>query len=60
MTWPVLVASLGFLIWQFVLAGVVLDAQEPKLQRACARWARPAFRAERITVGRAGRARKET
>ena len=41
MAWPVLVASLGFLIWQYVLAGVVLDAQEPKLQRACARWARP-------------------
>ena len=41
MAWPVLVASLGFLIWQFVLAGVVLDgARELKLQRASARWAR--------------------
>jgi hypothetical protein len=41
MAWQVLVASLGFLVWQFVLAGVYFDAKEPKLQRASARWARP-------------------
>ena len=41
MTLPILAAALGFLFWQFVLAGVEFDAQELKLQRASARWARP-------------------
>ena len=41
MTWPIPVAALGFLIWQFMLAGVALGAGELKLQRASARWARP-------------------